>query len=55
MNIRAKPTPPGDNECCESGCDPCVWDLYYEDLRDWQQEYEAAKQAEPEDEPVAQD
>ncbi|MFW1677772.1 oxidoreductase-like domain-containing protein [Pontibacter sp. JAM-7] len=31
-----KPVPPGDNECCESGCTPCVWDTYYEDLQAWQ-------------------
>jgi len=30
-----KPTPPGNNECCESGCNPCVWDLYYEELQEW--------------------
>jgi hypothetical protein len=27
-----KPTPPADYECCESGCDPCVWDTYNEEL-----------------------
>jgi hypothetical protein len=32
----AKPTPPEDWECCESECSPCVWDTYYEDLREWQ-------------------
>lgn len=24
------PEPPQDGECCGSGCDPCVYDLYYE-------------------------
>ncbi|WP_207062023.1 oxidoreductase-like domain-containing protein [Motiliproteus sp. SC1-56] len=33
-----KPTPPGDGECCEGGCDPCVWDRYYEALHRWQQQ-----------------
>ena len=30
-----KPTPPEDWECCESSCSPCVWDTYYEELREW--------------------
>jgi len=37
------PERPGDNECCQSGCVPCVFDLYYEEmdayraaLRAWQ-------------------
>lgn len=33
-----KPTPPADSECCESACEPCVWDTYYEELRLWQEE-----------------
>lgn len=31
-----KPIPPGDGECCESGCSPCVWDRYYEALHAWE-------------------
>lgn len=31
-----QPIPPGDGECCESGCSPCVWDRYYEALRAWE-------------------
>ncbi len=26
------PEAPGDNECCQSGCVPCVYDLYAEYL-----------------------
>ncbi len=33
-----KPTPPADSECCESGCTPCVWDTYYEELRLWREQ-----------------
>ncbi|CAM4171282.1 oxidoreductase-like domain-containing protein [Kerstersia similis] len=32
------PEAPGPNECCESGCVPCVYDLYAEAM----QEYRAA-------------
>ncbi|SIS41134.1 oxidoreductase-like domain-containing protein [Neptunomonas antarctica] len=39
-----KPTPPGDYECCESACEPCVWDTYYEEMREWKQA-EAEKKA----------
>jgi len=30
-----RPTPPGDCECCESGCSTCVWDSYFEELSAW--------------------
>ncbi len=41
-----KPTPPADSECCESGCEPCVWDTYYEELRLWQEEQKKLKEQE---------
>jgi hypothetical protein len=41
--MREKPTPPEDYECCESGCSPCVWDTYYEDVQLWQAEQNAEK------------
>ncbi|MCP5160664.1 MAG: hypothetical protein H7A00_03205 [Hahellaceae bacterium] len=31
-----KPTPPEDWECCDSGCCPCVWDTYNEELHAWE-------------------
>ncbi len=34
--MQQKPAPPEDWECCESGCDSCVWDIYYQELREWQ-------------------
>ena len=40
-----KPTPPGEYECCESGCEPCVWDIYYEDMREWKEAQEKLKAA----------
>ncbi len=36
-----KPEAPLPSECCESGCDPCVYDTYAEEL-DW---YRKALQA----------
>jgi len=30
-----KPTPPGDYDCCESGCEPCVWDIYHTEMNLW--------------------
>ncbi|WP_286234492.1 oxidoreductase-like domain-containing protein [Thalassotalea sediminis] len=30
-----KPTPPADSECCDSACNPCVWDHYYAALKAW--------------------
>ena len=28
----APPPPPGDNDCCQSGCTICVFDLYQDEL-----------------------
>lgn len=44
-----QPTPPGDYECCESACEPCVWDIYYEDMREWKEAQEKLKAAQAED------
>lgn len=27
------PEQPGDDECCRSGCDPCIFDLYQRELQ----------------------
>jgi Oxidoreductase-like protein, N-terminal len=40
-----KPIPPGDGECCESGCSPCVWDRYYDALRAWEAQQASLKLA----------
>ncbi|MBN8716447.1 MAG: oxidoreductase-like protein [Xanthomonadales bacterium] len=31
------PTPPQPGDCCDSGCDPCVHDLYAEELQHYRQ------------------
>lgn len=41
LDLPPKPEPPADGECCESGCDPCVYDYYYEALERWRQEVAA--------------
>ena len=42
--MKDKPLPPGDYECCESGCDRCVWDIYREDLQEWEQQQQQLQQ-----------
>ncbi len=49
----ARPVPPerpSDSECCQSGCSPCVFDFYYEemdqyraDLRAWEERHAPAQ------------
>lgn len=36
-----KPEPPAPSECCENGCEPCVWDLYREALKEWNDQQKA--------------
>ena len=36
-----KPQRPDPNECCGSGCVPCVYDYYYDQLADWEEKYGA--------------
>ena len=40
-NLTEKPQQPAPNECCESGCDPCVWDIYRTELQKWEQAQQA--------------
>ncbi len=47
------PERPDDNACCQSGCDPCIFDLYNDevtryraDLAGWERR-EAQRQADP--------
>ena len=30
-----EPIAPGDYDCCESGCEPCVWDVYRDEMAQW--------------------
>ncbi|MGH1432027.1 MAG: oxidoreductase-like domain-containing protein [Neptuniibacter sp.] len=36
--ILEKPEPPGEYECCDNACSPCVWDSYFERLNEWKQQ-----------------
>jgi cytochrome-b5 reductase len=37
VNLPMKPEEPLASDCCGSGCTPCVFDIYEEDLRKWEQ------------------
>ncbi|WP_370637388.1 oxidoreductase-like domain-containing protein [Cupriavidus sp. AU9028] len=32
------PNRPDDDACCGSGCDPCIFDFYYEEMERYRQE-----------------
>lgn len=54
--MREKPERPGNYDCCESGCCPCVWDTYSDELRAWEEEQAALKaEAEAAAEPPVED
>ena len=38
MPLPPKPIPPADSDCCDSGCDMCVKDVYEQELKIWEQE-----------------
>ena len=40
----APPEPPADGECCQSGCDPCILDLYQTELAAWRIRMQAWQQ-----------
>jgi len=41
-----KPTPPEPYECCERGCDPCVYDYYAKRLARWEERVAEIEKAE---------
>ncbi|KAJ1990548.1 hypothetical protein GGI25_001778 [Coemansia spiralis] len=40
-----KPEPPSNDDCCLSGCEYCVWDLYDEDMREYKKYATQAREA----------
>ena len=45
--LNDKPQPPAPDECCESGCAPCVWDIYRTELQKWEQAQQAPQSTTP--------
>lgn len=41
------PREPEPDECCNSGCDPCVYDLYTDDLNRYRQALRAWRERHP--------
>ena len=39
--VPAPPRRPVTGECCQRGCDPCVWDYYERALSRWREAHEA--------------
>ena len=35
------PERPDDSECCRSGCDPCILDLYQQELQQYRERLKA--------------
>jgi len=46
--LLSKPMPPSPEECCGSGCVPCIYDSYYEALEQWQEQQKTNKEKNPE-------
>lgn len=44
-DIPSPPEKPSANECCGSGCVPCIYDYYYDAYEKWQAEHGEAYQA----------
>jgi len=42
-SIPLPPAPPVPGECCERGCDPCVWDYYERALERWRERHGIAR------------
>lgn len=48
------PERPDDNACCQSGCDPCIFDLYNDEVTRWRAELAAWEQREAQREATAE-
>lgn len=44
-NLPPKPERPLDGDCCDNGCEVCVFTSYAEELRRWQEAVSAATAA----------
>ncbi|WP_415822125.1 oxidoreductase-like domain-containing protein [Bordetella tumbae] len=41
------PTPPSPNECCQSGCIPCVYDMYNDEMETYREALRAWRARHP--------
>jgi hypothetical protein len=41
------PERPGDGECCQSGCDPCILDYYHQEMERYRAELKAWRARHP--------
>ena len=44
-----RPEEPTEGECCGSGCERCVWSVYFENLVEWQDRQAAAEKEQKKD------
>lgn len=44
ISLPCPPLKPEDRDCCGSGCVPCVFDIYEQDLKIWKQECQKLQQ-----------
>lgn len=51
LNLPEPPEEPEDSDCCGTGCTPCVFDIYEEEMSKWRKECERIKSGENVNEP----
>ena len=44
--LPSKPERPLDSDCCGQGCDPCILDIYAEEMKIWEEECRQIKAGE---------
>jgi hypothetical protein len=47
LALPPRPEPPDPSECCGNGCNPCVHDLYGEQLAEWERRVAALASPSP--------
>ncbi|KAL1925137.1 uncharacterized protein VTP21DRAFT_20 [Calcarisporiella thermophila] len=44
LTLPPEPERPGPDDCCGSGCDPCCYDIYREEMEEWRKEVDRLKE-----------